>query len=27
MNELMTGYNHTLDLVSFTTRKDLPLRK
>jgi hypothetical protein len=27
MNELMTSYNHTLDLPSFTVRKDLPLRK
>jgi hypothetical protein len=27
MNELMTGYNHTLDLARFATRKGLPLRK
>ena len=27
MNELMTVYNHTLDLANFTVRKDLPLRK
>jgi hypothetical protein len=27
MNELMTGYNHTLDLERFTPRKALPLRK
>jgi hypothetical protein len=27
MNELMIGYNHTLDLAGFTVRKDLPLRK
>jgi hypothetical protein len=27
MNELMIGYNHTLDLARFIARKDLPLRK
>jgi hypothetical protein len=27
MNELMSGYNHTLDLARFATRKALPLRK
>ena len=27
MNELMIGYNHTLDLARFTVRKALPLRK
>jgi hypothetical protein len=27
MNELMIGYNHTLDLARFTGRKYLPLRK
>jgi hypothetical protein len=27
MNELMIGYNHTLDLARFAARKALPLRK
>jgi hypothetical protein len=27
MNELMIGYNHTLDLARFTARKALPLHK
>jgi cell division septum initiation protein DivIVA len=27
MNELMNGYNHTLDLARFAVRKDLPIRK
>jgi hypothetical protein len=27
MNELMTGYNHTLELARFATRKALPLCK
>ena len=27
MNELMIGYNHTLDLTRFTVRKALPLHK
>jgi hypothetical protein len=27
MEELMAGYNHTLDLARFAARKDLPLHK
>jgi hypothetical protein len=27
MNEIMIGYNHTLDLARFAVRKALPLRK
>jgi hypothetical protein len=27
MEELMAGYNHTLDLARFATRKSLPLHK
>ena len=27
MNEIMIGYNHTLDLARFTARKALPLHK
>ena len=27
MNEIMIGYNHTLDLERFAVRKALPLRK